>query len=103
VDNQNSFSFNIDKFEYDFKVNNNSWTSGAAADPPVIRANGKTAIPLTFTVSSLSMVTDIVNIISRGAAVAYECTGGIRLAGSLPGLDTLEIPFDFKGTTRISN
>jgi LEA14-like dessication related protein len=103
ADNQNSFSFDIDKFEYDFKVNNTSWTSGAIADPPLIKAKGKTAIPLTFTVSSLSMVTDIVNIISRGTAVAYDCAGGLILAGSLPGLDKLDLPFSFKGNTRITN
>jgi LEA14-like dessication related protein len=103
VDNQNSFSFDINKFEYDFKVNNTSWTSGAVTDPPVVKAKGKTVIPLTFVVSSLSMVTDIVSIISKGTAVAYDCTGGLSLAGDLPGLDKLDLPFSFKGNTRITN
>jgi LEA14-like dessication related protein len=102
VDNKSPLSFEIGKFEYDFKVNNNSWTSGAAVDPPVVKANGKTVIPMTFAVTSLAMVTDIVSIISRGTAVAYDCSGGINLAGSLPGLE-LDMPFSFKGTTKITN
>jgi LEA14-like dessication related protein len=103
VDNQNPFSFDIDKFEYDFTVNNSSWTSGAVTDPPVIKAKGKTIVPVTFVVSSSAMVADVVNIISRGTAVAYDCTGDLSLSGDLPGLDTLDLPFSFRGNTRITN
>jgi LEA14-like dessication related protein len=103
VDNPNSFSFGIDKFLYDFKVNNNSWAQGSAENSPTIKADGKTTIPVDFTVSALSMVTDIISIISGGKQVAYNCTGDFSLLGDLPGLAKLDLPFSFSGNTKISN
>jgi hypothetical protein len=87
---------------YDFKVNNNSWAQGSAENSPLVAAGGKTIIPVNFTVSALSMVTDIVNIISRGTQVAYDCAGDFSLSGDLPGLAKLDMPFSFTGNTRIS-
>ena len=91
----------IGEFIYDFKVNNNQWAKGQMEKPPKIKANGKTAIPLTVSISAVSLVREIADIINRGTAVNYSCTGNMSLLGSLPGLGKLELPLNLQGSTRI--
>jgi LEA14-like dessication related protein len=101
VDNSNSFGFDIREFNYNFSVNNSQWAQGRIDNPPKIRANGKTVIPLTISISALSIVTELAGIISRGSPVTYSCTGNMSLSGELPGLDRLELPLNLQGNTQI--
>ena len=101
LDNRNVFEFDIGEFSYDFRVNNSLWAQGRMNNPPKIKANGKTTIPLTVSISALSLVRELVDIINRGAQVNYSCTGNMSLQGSLPGLEKLELPVNFQGSTRI--
>jgi len=101
VDNRNNFGFDIGEFNYNFMVNNNNWARGRMNNPPRIAANGKTVIPLTVSVSALSVVAELVNIISRGTPVAYNCTGNMSLSGDFPGLEKLDLPLNLQGSTKI--
>jgi LEA14-like dessication related protein len=101
IDNKNSFAFDIDKFNYDFTVNNREWAQGQIMNTPKIKAAGKTAIPLTVSISAASMVRELVDIINRGAAVNYSCTGNMSLLSELPGLDIPDMPVELQGSTRI--
>ena len=101
VNNKNNFDFSVGEFNYDFRVNNNLWAKGRVDNPPRIKAGGKTVIPLTVSVSALSLVMDLMDIINRGASVTYSCTGNMSLSGGLPGLGKLDLPLNFQGSTRI--
>ena len=101
VDNKNNFAFDVGEFDYDFKVNNKQWAQGRLDDPPRLKANGKTLIPLSVSISAAPIVQELVDIINRGSSIAYNCTGNMSLSGELPGLDNLELPIDLKGNTRI--
>ena len=101
IDNQNIFDFTVGEFNYDFKVNNRGWASGRIINPPVIRANGKTVIPLTITITALDIIRELVDIIAKGTTVNYSCTGNMSLLGSLPGLGKIEQPLNLQGSTRI--
>ena len=101
VENKNSFAFDIAKFSYDFMVNNSQWAAGQIANPPKIKAAGKTLIPLTVSVSAASIVRELVDVINRGAAVNYISTGNISLLSDLPGLDIPDMPMELRGSTRI--
>ena len=99
--NKNSFDFGIDEFNYDFKVNNSQWARGRMSNPPRVQAGGRTIIPLNVSISALSMVMELVDIINRGSQVNYNCDGNMILSASLPGLDKLELPLNLSGATRI--
>ena len=99
--NKNSFDFGIDEFRYDFKVNSNAWAQGIMNNPPRVKASGSTIIPLNVSISALSMVMELVDIINKGTQVNYDCSGNMILSGSIPGLDKLELPLDLKGSTKI--
>ena len=101
VVNNNSFSMGIGEFLYDFRVNSNSWAQGRMNNPPRVSANGSTVIPLTVSVSTLSMVRELVDIISRGTPVTYNCAGNMSFSGDFPGLDKLDFTLNLQGNTRI--
>ena len=101
VDNKNSFAFDIAKFSYDFMVNNSQWATGQIANPPKIKAAGKTLIPLTVSISAASLVRELVNVINLGSAVNYYCTGDVSLQSDLPGLDIPNMLMELQGSTRI--
>ena len=101
VDNKNNFAFDIDEFVYNFNVNNKSWAEGKITEAPKVKANGKTVIPLNVSISSVSIVQEIVNIINRGSSLSYDCTGNVKLLSDLTGQNLLNLPMNITGTTRI--
>jgi len=101
IENKNDFAFSIGEFNYDFTVNERQWAVGSIIDTPRLNANSKTLIPLDVSISAVSVVRELVDIINRGSAFAYQCTGNMFLSGDLKGLHVLELPMDLKGNTRI--
>jgi LEA14-like dessication related protein len=101
IDNKNNFAFNLDNFLYDFKVNNSQWAQGKINNPPKVKASGKTLIPLTVSVSSTQVVAEIVDILNRGSAVNYVCSGSANFIGDLPGLNIPNYLLNLQGSTRI--
>jgi len=101
VDNKNTFAFDVDNFAYDFIVNNSQWAKGQINNPPKVKANGKTLIPLTVSVSSTQVVAELADIISRGSSVNYVCSGSASLISDLPGLSIPNYLLDLQGSTRI--
>ena len=100
IENKNDFPLNIGDFNYDLSVNNSSWAQGTFA-PQQIRANAVTIIPLDIAISSISLITQIVDIINRGSAVNFTSKGSFNLSGDLPGLDRIDLPFDLSGITQL--
>jgi LEA14-like dessication related protein len=100
VENNNSFAMNVKDLSYNLAVNKSQWASGKAGTPQ-LPAGRKTDIPLTFSISSLSMVKDITEIIAKGTDVSYVCGGNINLGAALPALNDFGQTFDFKGTTKL--
>ena len=101
VENNNNYAFDVGEFIYDFKVNNSSWAQGRIDNPPQLKANGKTSIPVTVSISSAPIVQDLVNIINQGSQITYVCTGNMSLSSALPGMNNLELPINLQGNTRI--
>jgi len=99
--NRNTIDFGVDEFNYDFIVNNNPWAKGTVRNAPQIRAGARTVIPVTVSISALSLVRELVDIIARGSSVNYNCTGNMTLSSSLPGLDKISLPLNSQGSTKI--
>ena len=100
IENNNNFAMSVNELSYNFTVNNAQWSRGGVPGSPQIGAKGKTQIPLTFSINTLSMVTEIISIIARGTSINYACNGNINLGAALPGLVYNE-PFSFTGSTRL--
>ncbi|MDR1211650.1 MAG: LEA type 2 family protein [Spirochaetaceae bacterium] len=101
IENKNAFALGIERFDYSFAVNNNSWAEGSAAGRPRITARGRTSIPLTISLNSLSMIQGIMGMVNQGTPASYSCDGNITLAPDLPGLGAFSLPFAFQGSSRL--
>ena len=101
IENKNSFDMHIDKFQYDFSVNDHVWASGLFANPPVIRAKSRTALPLSVVLTTLPVIQSIRDIIDKGMVANYSLSGDLILSSSIPGLPPLDRPLYISGTTRL--
>jgi LEA14-like dessication related protein len=101
VENKNIFALDIGKFVYDLTVNNLSWAQGAIENPPQLKANAKTTIPVDISITALPLITQIIDIINRGGGINYESLVSLGIKGDYPGLDEIDLPFNLMGTTRL--
>jgi LEA14-like dessication related protein len=102
VENPNNFAMNLKDLSYNLTVNNSRWVTGKVPGSPQISADRKTSIPLEISISNLTIVRDIIDIITKGTNVTFACTGNFSLGSSLPGLKDFSAPFNFDGNTRLS-
>lgn len=101
IENKNTFDMQVSSLSYKLKVNGTQWVEGSSPARQTIRANQKGSIPLSLSINAASLVKDIVALVTqRKSNVPYSCEGGITVAGSLPGLKPLNLPFNLTGTTR---
>ena len=107
VDNKNAFAVNLDKLDYNFAVNNVSWTKGAA-ERISLPARRTTQVPVTVNISSLSMIQEIVALAALGRSANFVCSGEAALSPVLsqnfPGLESvvaLRLPFNYSGSTNL--
>ena len=101
VDNRNSFALAIGEFNYQFMVNGNQWAQGRMNNPPRVAANGRTVIPLNVVITTPAIVSALVPILSGGSNVNYSAVGNMSFLPELPGLEMLNLPMNFSGSTRI--
>ena len=101
IENRNDFSFEIEQFDYSVIVNNNQWAQGIVPNPPRIEPNSKTVIQVDVTITTLTLITDIMNIMNRGTGVNYRTEGNISIKSDLLDLNQFELPFDLAGITRL--
>ncbi|MCL1812097.1 MAG: LEA type 2 family protein [Treponema sp.] len=107
VDNKNAFAVNLDKLDYNFAVNNASWSQGSA--PRIsLPARRATQVPVTVNISSLSMIQEIVAMAALGRSANFICSGEAALSPvlnqSFPGLESvaaLRLPFTYSGSTNL--
>jgi len=102
IENNNDFAMNLNDLSFNLTVNNAQWASGKVPGAPQISPEKKTLVPLDFSISTLSMVAEISDIIARGTDITYACGGNLNLGAALPGLDDYNAPFNFSGTTKLS-
>jgi len=101
VDNPNSLDFILSNFSCDLIVNNSRWTGGRVNGTPRLTADGRTVVPIIFTINSLNIVLDMIQIMNGSSDVPYTLSGNFGFGLDLPGLKELGTSFDFKGTTRL--
>ena len=101
IENKNSFPLSLAGFSYNLSVNNTMWAEGVIDAPPAIRPNSKTVIPLDITISSVGIITQIIDIVNRGSTVNVKSEGSYSFSGDIPGLEKTAMPFDLSGITRL--
>ncbi|MDR2370929.1 MAG: LEA type 2 family protein [Treponema sp.] len=101
IENDNIFDLNINELVCNLSVNNTRWFSGSVPDAPVIKAEGKTTIPIVVSIDALSLVKDLTLIITTGRDAAVSLSGNLSAVGNFPGFKPLELPFSYNGNTKL--
>jgi LEA14-like dessication related protein len=101
IENSNIFDLSVNELVCNLSVNNTRWFSGSVPDAPVIKAEGKTVIPIVVSIDALSLVKDLTLIITTGRDVAVSLNGNLGIAGNFPGFKPLELPFNYSGNTKL--
>ena len=104
IDNRNIFPVNLDALNYNFVVNNSSWSSGSVPQMS-LPAQQVTNIPLTVGINSFSLIQEIVTLATTGRSVNFNCSGEVALSlqpfENLPAIPVVSVPFNQSGTTNL--
>ena len=98
--NRNSFPMNISDFNYNLSVNNAEWARGVINNVPQIRPNSSVVIPVDLTITSVNMISQIIDILNRGSTVNYTSDVNFNMSGA--DLGTSRWPFNLAGVTRLT-
>jgi len=101
VENSNYLDLIINDLSYNLTVNNSRWSSGTVVNTPRLTAEGKTIVPISFSINSLNIIMDVTQILGRNTEVPYSFTGDFSFGVNLPGLKDLGTRVNFSGATRI--
>ncbi|MDR0598887.1 MAG: LEA type 2 family protein [Treponema sp.] len=99
VENKNAFALNLDKLDYRFSVNGDSWASGAAPPRLSLPPRSSTPIPITVSLNTASMIQGILRLAFDGKPVNYTCGGEAALSPQGLNAAALRLPFNYSGTT----
>jgi LEA14-like dessication related protein len=100
IDNKNTIAMIVNNLSYVFSVNNSQWADGSVQNTR-IAADGKTVIPISFSINSLNMVKDITQIVTRGTDISYAFTGNLRLGADLPAFKDIGNSINVRGTAKL--
>jgi LEA14-like dessication related protein len=101
IANNNSVAMSINNLSYNLLVNNSQWSNGSVQSAPRLAAGEKTIVPISFSMSSLNIIMNIIQIINGNADVSYAFTGDLKFGVDLPALADLGTSFNVSGTTKL--
>jgi len=102
VKNANTFSFLLNKLNYDFAVNGKTWVKGLSQNQMPVKEKGESTIAIPISLNFLEMGTAIYQMISGNQKLNYQLKGNVDLNSSLPLLGQVSLPLDRAGEINIS-
>jgi len=70
IENKNIFAMTVNRLSYVLAINNSQWSDGNVQNIK-IAADGKAVVPISFSINSLNMISEITQIITRNTDVSY--------------------------------
>jgi LEA14-like dessication related protein len=101
IENKNAFPISLDNLAYNLAINGTQWASGSAPQKLSMAARKTTQIPVTVSVSAVSLVTQIAALVAAGKQVNFTSGGEASLRPDFEGVDAFNLPFDLKGLTSL--
>jgi LEA14-like dessication related protein len=102
VKNANTFSFLLNKLNYDFAVNGKTWVKGLSQKQMQVKEKGESTISIPISLNFLEMGTVIYQMINGNQKLNYQLKGNVDLNSSLPLLGQVSLPLDRVGEINIS-
>ncbi len=102
VDNPNPFSFLINAFDYDLKINGANWAKGKSENRVNIQQKDKSRISIPVSLDFLQMGQTVAGLLKGDAKLNYQFTGGLDLESPASLIGKAQLPFDLTGTVGVT-
>ena len=102
VKNANTFSFLLNKLNYDFAVNGKTWVTGLSQQQMQVKEKGESTVSIPISLNFLEVGTAIYQMINGNQKLDYQLKGDLDLNTSLPLLKQVSLPLDRVGKINIS-
>ena len=100
--NPNAFELGFSDFNYQLKVNQQSWGQGSINESKSIAENGKATIEIPLKLNMLSMGQTAYKMLANKQPLEYQLKGGINLDTGIELLRNYNMPIDITGKASLN-
>jgi LEA14-like dessication related protein len=101
LNNPNSLDLLLQKINYNFVVNGNSWLNGMSSSPQNLSSHGNSYLNIPVSLNFLQMGQTVYQMISGQQEINYDLSGDLNLGSSNELLQNMNLPFNRVGSITI--
>lgn len=101
LDNPNAFSLGLEKLDYHFKINDQTWAQGLSQAKMQINQKGKSTISIPVSLNLFEMGRTVYSMITGNSELNYDFNGNVDLNTSVQMLKNFSLPVDKSGKINI--
>ncbi len=101
LDNPNAFSLGLDKLNYFFKINNQTWAQGLSQEKMQLNKKGKSTLSIPISLNLFEMGRTVYGLITGSSELNYNFSGNADLKTSVPLLNNFSLPVEKSGKIKI--
>ena len=101
VNNPNAFELGISNFNYQLKINNQTWAKGISTETPTIPLKGKGVISVPVKLDLHKVGRSVYSALANKDRLGYQLMGNISLDTGLNFLQDYKMPLNIAGTTEL--
>jgi len=98
VDNSNSFGLNLDKMNYRFNVNGQSWVNGASQNVKQVHQKERTIIDIPISLNFFEVGQSVYQLLTGNSQLNYNFTGDFDVSTSLMQFGEVNLPVEKTGS-----
>ena len=101
IDNPNAFGMILNKLNYNFAVNGQTWGTGVTSAAMSVGQKGESEVKIPLSLNFLQIGTSVYQLLKGNNALDYKLTGDVNLGSTLPLLQDLQLNFDRNGNVNL--
>ena len=102
VDNPNAFALNLDKMNYQFAVNGNSWVKGLSQNVTSLNQKGQGIIDIPISLDFLKMGQSVYQLLTGNNQLNYNFNGDFDVSTSIKQFGTVNLPVKKNGSISLT-
>lgn len=101
LNNPNSLDLLLQKINYNFMVNGNSWLNGISSSPQNLASHDNSYLNIPVSLNFLQMGQTVYQMISGQQEINYDLSGDLNLGSSNELLQNISLPFNQEGSITV--
>jgi LEA14-like dessication related protein len=102
VDNPNAFALNLDKMDYQFAVNGNSWINGLSQNVTRLNQKGQGIIDIPISLDFLKVGQSVYQLLTGNNQLNYNFSGDFDVSTSITEFGTVKLPIEKTGQLNLT-